>query len=144
MVIGKPKQGFFSGVAYMNRKIVSGIAGVLAVSAMSVSAFAVTVKSVTVKGQLLDMRCYSLLGATGRAHGKTCGMKCLNKGIPAGILVHGHPWVLATNSKPLASYVGMKIEVMGKANAKDHVLIPSMIKVDVHGHWKTIVGKSAM
>lgn len=128
----------------MNRKIVSGIVGVLAVSAMSVSAFAVTTKSVTVKGQLLDMKCYSSLGATGRTHGKTCGMKCLNEGVPAGILVHGHAWVLATNSKPLAPYVGMKIEVMGKANSKDHVLVPSMIKVDVHGHWKTIVGKTGM
>ena len=59
----------------MNRKIVSGVVGFLAVTAMSVSAFAATVKSVTVKGQLLDMKCYSALGATGRAHGKTCGMK---------------------------------------------------------------------
>ena len=128
----------------MNRKIISGIAGLLAVSAMSVSAFAVTTKSVTVKGQLLDMKCYSALGATGRAHGKTCGKKCLSAGVPAGILVHGHAWVLATNSRPLAPYVGLNIEVMGKANSKDHVLVPSMIKVDVHGHWKTIVGKSGM
>ena len=128
----------------MNRKIVSGIVGLLAVSAMSVSAFAVTLKSVTVKGQLLDMKCYSALGATGRAHGKTCGRKCLSEGIPAGILVNGHAWVLATNSRPLAPYVGLNIEVMGKANPKDHVLVPSMIKVDVHGHWKTIVSKSTM
>ncbi|MDA8376072.1 MAG: hypothetical protein M0Z50_03160 [Planctomycetia bacterium] len=128
----------------MNRKIVSTLVGFLAVSAMSVSAFAGALKPVTVKGQLLDMKCYSALGAVGRAHGKTCGMKCLDSGIPAGILVKGHAWVLATNSRPLAPYVGLKIEVMGKANFKDHVLIPSKIKVDIHGHWKTIVGKSAM
>jgi hypothetical protein len=128
----------------MNRKIVSGIVGLLAVSAMSVSAFAGALKPVTVKGQLLDMKCYSALGAVGRAHGKTCGKKCLMSGVPAGILVHGHAWVLATNSKPLADYVGLTIKVMGKANAKDHVLIPSMIEVKDHGHWKTLMGKGGM
>ena len=128
----------------MNRKMLSGVMAILVVGVMSVSTFAAAAKRITVTGQLLDMKCYSAFGATGRAHGKTCGKKCLESGIPAGILIHGQAWTLATNSRPLAPYVGLTIEVMGKANAHDHVLIPSMIKVKDHGHWKIIVGRSKM
>lgn len=125
----------------MNRKIfLAVVAGLsmLSIGAMSSSALAVPLKSVVVKGQLLDMNCYSALGKTGRAHGRMCGKECLLSGAPAGILVHGHAWVLDVNPKPLAPYVGLIIEARGKENTKDHVLLPTMIKVKYHGHWKTI------
>jgi hypothetical protein len=122
----------------MNRKIFSVIVGCLSIGAMSASALAVPLKSVMVKGQLLDMNCYSALGATGRGHGKMCGRKCLLSGAPAGILVHGRAWVLDVNPKPLAPYVGLMIEAKGNENTKDHVLLPTMIKVKYHGHWKAV------
>ncbi len=122
----------------MNRKIFSALVAGLSIGVMSVSAWAVPLKSVTVKGQLLDMNCYSGLGLTGRSHGRMCGRKCLLSGAPAGILVHGHAWVLDVNPKPLAPYVGLTIEVKGKENTRDHVLLPTMIKVKDHGHWKAV------
>ncbi len=123
----------------MNRTIVSSIVGLLAVSAMSVSAFAAAaLKPVTVTGQLLDLNCYSSAGATGRGHGKVCGRKCLLSGAPAGILVGHHAWTLDVNPKPLAPYVGLTIRVKGKENVQDNVLLPTMIQVKEHGHWKTI------
>ena len=122
----------------MNRKIVSGIVGLLAVSAMSVSAFAVTLKSVTVKGQLLDMKCYSALGATGRAHGKTCGKKCLASGIPAGILMKGKAWTLLTNPAPLAAYVGKTIKVKGKMDPADDTIFPMKIWWKMGGMWMAV------
>ena len=122
----------------MNRKIISGLVAVCAVGTMSLTAFGVSLKTVTVKGQLLDMNCYSAHGTKGRAHGRVCGKKCLLSGAPAGILVHGHAWTLDANPKPLAPYVGMMIRVKGQCNTRDHVLLPTMIKVDDHGTWKTI------
>lgn len=122
----------------MNRKIISGLIALCAVGTMSPTAFGTSLKKVTVNGQLLDMNCYSAHGLKGRAHGRTCGKKCLLSGAPAGILIHGHAWVLDANSRPLAPYVGMIIQVKGKCNARDHVLLPTMIKVDDHGTWKTI------
>ncbi|NNM88046.1 MAG: hypothetical protein HKL95_05970 [Phycisphaerae bacterium] len=122
----------------MNRKFISAIAGCLSAGALCGSALAVPLKSVTVKGQLLDMNCYSALGLTGRVHGRMCGKRCLLSGAPAGILVHGHAWVLDANPKPLAPYVGLTIKAKGKENTRDHVLLPTMIKVKYHGHWKAI------
>ncbi len=122
----------------MNRIILSGLLTALAVGSVAAGAFGASLKMVTVKGQLLDMNCYSALGAKGRTHGRTCGKKCLRSGAPAGILVHGKAWILDANPRPLAPYVGMMIEVMGKCDANDHMLLPTMIKVDDHGKWKTI------
>lgn len=99
----------------------------LAGAVVLASAVPVIGKTVTVKGILLDMKCYSELGVTSRQHGKTCGKACLESGIPAGILVNGVAWTLATPSKPLADYVGDKVKITGVANAKDHVIVPTKI-----------------
>jgi len=122
----------------MNLKVISTLSAIVAVGAMSMNSFGVSLKKVTVKGQLLDMNCYSAHGLKGRAHGRTCGKDCLLSGAPAGILVHGHAWTLDANPRPLAPYVGMMIRVTGRENARDHVLLPMMIKVDDHGKWKAI------
>ncbi len=84
-------------------------------------------KTVTVEGILLDMKCYSELGVTSRAHGKTCGKVCAQSGIPVGVLVKGKAWTLATPSTPLADYIGDKVKVTGTAYAKDHVFVPTKI-----------------
>jgi hypothetical protein len=127
---------FWSSI--MNVKLFSSLTAMAVVGALSINAFGVSLKKVRVKGQLLDMNCYSAHGLKGRAHGRTCGKNCLLSGAPAGILVHGHAWTLDANPRPLAPYVGMMIRVTGRENARDHVLLPMTIKVDVHGKWKTI------
>ncbi len=99
----------------------------LAGAVVLASAIPVIGKTVTVKGTLLDMKCYSAMGVTSRKHGMTCGKSCLESGIPAGILVKGVAWTLATPPQPLADYVGDMVKVTGKADAKDHVFIPTKI-----------------
>ena len=122
----------------MTKILSSVLAAAIAVTALTGSAMAASLTPVTVKGTLLDMKCYSAAGVTSRKHGMGCGKMCLKEGIPAGILVNGKAWVLATNSKKLADYVGLKIKVVGKANAKDDILIPTSIKVWTHGMWKKV------
>lgn len=122
----------------MNKYLTSFLAAAVAVTALTGSAFAAKLPTVTVKGTLLDMKCYSALGVTSRKHGMGCGKTCLSEGLPAGILVHGKAWTLATNSRKLADYVGLKIKVTGQADAKDSIVIPTSIKVWVHGMWKKV------
>ena len=45
-------------------------------------------ETVTVKGELIDTYCYSLMGAKGASH-RACGIECVKKGIPAGLLEDG-------------------------------------------------------
>ncbi len=122
----------------MNKILSSVVAATIAVTALAGGAMAASLKPVTVKGTLLDMKCYSAAGLTSRKHGMGCGKMCLSQGLPAGILVHGKAWTLATSSKKLADYVGLKIEVVGKADTRDNILIPSIIKVWTHGKWKKV------
>ncbi len=96
------------------------------------------IKKITAKGELLDMACYSTMGMTGRAHGKTCGKKCLASGMPAGIMIGGQAYTLLTNSKPLAKYVGVEIKVTGKEDAKDKVIFPNKIWWRMGSMWMKV------
>lgn len=122
----------------MKRSALSSFVALAALCVVTGSSFAASTMKVSVKGTILDMKCYSALGAVNRHHGMTCGKTCLGKGLPAGILVKGHAWTLAVNPKLLKNYVGLKAEVMGSANPKTHVVIPTEIKVDEHGTYTKI------
>ncbi len=122
----------------MKRSIVFGVAALAALCMLVGTSFAATTVKVNVKGILLDMNCYSAHGLMSRAHGKTCGMACMMKGLPAGILVKGHAWTLVVNSRLLAHYIGLKARVIGVANAKTNVVIPSEILVDEHGKYTKV------
>ncbi len=91
-----------------------------------------------VQGELLDMYCYSAAGATGRDHGKTCGKDCLASGIPGGILVNGKAWLLATNPRPLADYVGLQIRVTGVVVASDTTILPDKVEVKEGDNWTEV------
>ena len=95
-------------------------------------------KKITAKGELLDMACYSTMGMTGRAHGKSCGKKCLASGLPAGIMIGGQAYTLLTNPKPLARYVGVEIKVTGKEDAKDKVIFPAKIWWRMGSMWMKV------
>ncbi|NNM84420.1 MAG: hypothetical protein HKL96_01485 [Phycisphaerales bacterium] len=121
------------------RSLVMALSVASAIGMASTVSFAkATLKMVTVKGEILDMKCFSTVGATGRKHGKGCGKMCLNSGLPAGILVHGRAWTLVVDPHVLADYVGDKAKVTGQIDKATHVVIPSRILVMNHGAWKTV------
>ncbi len=122
----------------MKRFLLSGMAALAVLCMLVGTSFAASTVKVNVKGVLLDMNCYSAHGLMNRAHGKSCGKACMLKGLPAGILVKGHAWTLVVNSRLLANYVGLKAQVIGIANRKTNVVIPSEIKVDEHGKYTKI------
>ena len=129
-------------------KLLSNFAGGSAIGLSLLMAAAVPVhaamagksalKKITAKGELLDMACYSTMGMTGRAHGKTCGKKCLASGLPAGIMINGQAYTLLTNSRPLAKYVGVEIKVTGKEDVKDKVIFPVKIWWRMGNMWMKV------
>lgn len=112
-------------------------ASFLAIATTTVAAPAAT-RPVTVQGQLLDVTCYSAQHALGRAHGSTCGKACLKSGLPAGVLVHGHAFILLTNPRPLADYVGLTVKVVGREDAADHTIFPKQIFRRMGAKWISV------
>jgi hypothetical protein len=45
-------------------------------------------ESVSITGEVVDTYCYALMGAKGESH-RSCGIACIEKGIPAGLLEKG-------------------------------------------------------
>jgi hypothetical protein len=90
-----------------------------------------------VQGELIDTYCYSSGGAKGEGHAK-CATKCMNSGIPAGILVDGKVWILGTNPKPLAKYAAKTIRVTGEMDADTHMILPKTIEVQEDGKWEPV------
>jgi len=91
----------------------------------------------TWQGELIDMQCYSAGGAKGEGH-KDCATKCMSSGIPAGILVDGNAYTLATNPKPLAPYAASTIRVTGELNDQTKVISPDKIEVKEGDNWKEV------
>jgi hypothetical protein len=74
-----------------------------------------------VTGELLDMYCYSTMGAKGASHAQ-CARACAEKGIPVGILENGKLYVLLPN-KDKASLPEDVIQKMGSTvtvTGKEH------------------------
>ncbi len=74
----------------------------------------------TVKGEILDLSCYMGPGAKGKAH-KSCTIKCLEKGLPAGILgPDGKVYLLIENHDKSDAYRkaiqhgGETVEITGR------------------------------
>ena len=68
----------------------------------SISAFGQS--SQTVKGEVLDMSCYMGHGAKGKGH-QQCAQKCLDKGLPAGLLTSsGKVYLLVEDHSKAKAY----------------------------------------
>ncbi|KAF0218622.1 MAG: hypothetical protein FD174_2715 [Geobacteraceae bacterium] len=80
--------------------------------------------SVTVTGEVVDTYCYALMGAKGESH-RSCGITCIEKGIPAGLLEKGTDklYVLLPNKdksplpKAVIDKVGRQAAITGKVYA---------------------------
>src|SRR5699024_4336837 len=58
----------------------------------------------TIKCEVLDMSCYMSHGATGAGH-QACAQRCLDNGLPAGILTEdGQVYLLVEDHKKAAAY----------------------------------------
>ena len=91
----------------------------------------------TVEGELVDLDCYVKQDATGEGH-KGCAEKCMKGGSPAGVMVDGKVWTLATSSRPLAKYAAKTIRVVGLADEKTMAIAPEKIEVQENDGWKVV------
>jgi hypothetical protein len=80
--------------------------------------------SVSITGEVLDTYCYAIMGAKGESH-RSCGIACIEKGIPAGILEKGTDklYILLPNKdrsplpKEVIDKVGRQSTITGKVYA---------------------------
>jgi hypothetical protein len=85
---------------------------------------AASARADTVTGEVIDTFCYSSMGAKGASH-KQCGIDCVKKGIPAGLLEKGTDKVYvllpAKDKEPLPAglveKMGSDVTVTGKVHA---------------------------
>ena len=70
--------------------------------------------SVSITGEVVDTFCYAIMGAKGESHRK-CGIDCVEKGIPAGLLEKGTDklYVLLPN-KDMSPVPKTAIDKMGR------------------------------
>ena len=121
----------------MRKLFVTLCSGALIVGGLTFTVRAADEKK-TVEGELVDLHCYSAGGAKGEGHGKTCGAKCANSGIPVAVLVDGKAWTLATNPKPLSEAVGKQVRVTGKQNAETQTVVADKVEVKDGDSWKEL------
>ena len=74
-------------------------------------------------GEVVDITCWASHGAKGEKHA-ACGTKCLQGGLPAGIVADGKLWVvtMGDHSAPgakLATWVGKSVTAEGTRIEKD-------------------------
>ena len=77
-----------------------------------------TMESNSWTGEVIDVTCHSMKGATGAAHAE-CGSKCVKAGLPVGLLVSGTTYLLVgSDHKPLnatlADHVSHTVTVTGE------------------------------
>ncbi|OGP72911.1 MAG: hypothetical protein A2V86_09200 [Deltaproteobacteria bacterium RBG_16_49_23] len=81
-------------------------------------------ETVTVTGEIIETYCYALMGAKGESH-RQCGIECVQKGIPAGLLEDGtnKVYVLLPNKdrsplpKTVIDKMARKVTITGKTYA---------------------------
>lgn len=102
----------------MTRSVIVGLGLALAFG------LATAADAETVTGEVIDTFCYASMGAKGASHAP-CGIACVKKGIPAGLLEKGTDkvYVLLPNkdkeSLPdgLINKMGSDVTVTGKVHA---------------------------
>ena len=102
------------------------VVGVLVSALMVVTGLipAFAAETVTVTGEIIDTYCFTLMGAKRESH-RQCTIKCVRKGIPAGLLEDGtnKVYVLLPNKdkSPLPKVVidkmAKKVSITGKMYA---------------------------
>src|SRR5436853_6492499 len=81
---------------------------VVSLCAASLTTFAQEKKSTTISGEVLDMACYSAMGASGAGH-KSCAADCIKGGSPMGLLTSdGKVYLLVENHDKKDAYAQAK------------------------------------
>lgn len=105
------------------KKIIIG--GILAAFVVGMAIFSVdAAEKVTITGEIIETYCYALMGAKGESH-RQCGIECVQKGIPAGLLEDGtnKVYVLLPNKdraplpKAVIDKMARKVTITGKTYA---------------------------
>ena len=81
---------------------------IVSLFAASLTTFAQEKKSTTISGEVLDMACYSAMGASGAGH-KSCAADCIKGGSPMGLLTSdGKVYLLVENHDKKDAYAKAK------------------------------------
>src|SRR5437773_12447709 len=75
-------------------------------------------KSGTLTGEVIDITCYLDHGSAGPKHAE-CARKCIERGMPVGLLVKGKVYsvIISSHEAPnakLAPYAGQMVTITGK------------------------------
>ena len=93
-------------------------------------------KDVLIEGEVIELTCFTSRGAMGEGH-KSCAMRCLNRGIPAGILdKDGNVFVILGPSPGYAPYAAQTIRLNGQL--EDGRISPKKMEVIKGKIWQEI------
>jgi type 1 fimbria pilin len=83
---------------------------------MAVSGTVFAAESVTIKGEVIDTSCYATSGAKAKGEGhRECGISCIKKGAPAGLLENGTDKVyVLIPGQPMTSLPNTVVEKVAK------------------------------
>ena len=82
-------------------------------------------KAGTLTGEVIDITCYLDHGSVGPKHAD-CARKCIERGMPVGLLVKGKVYsvIISSHEAPnakLAAYAGQMVTISGKTIVKDGI-----------------------
>ena len=128
------------------------LAAAVVVAAMAGPALAKTkaesAKAATVTGEVIDVSCYLMEGAKGDDH-KGCATKCIENGMPVGILTDQGEVILAITADHasakglLLPYVAQRVTVTGTLNRRAGTSLIQVADVKVAPAKAEKTGKAA-
>lgn len=93
-------------------------------------------KDALIEGELIDVACYTSSGSIGKEH-KSCAIRCLTRGSPAGILdKDGNIFVIVGPSPSYSAYAAETIRLNGQV--EDGRISPKKMEVITGKSWKEI------
>lgn len=88
------------------------------------------------RGELVDSRCYLMMGKRGPEHQK-CAVACAKDGLPIGLVdAKGNYHTLVIQAGQIAESSGLQAEVEGAL--KGNSIVPTKIKVQKDGAWTEV------
>ncbi|MCI0410434.1 MAG: hypothetical protein L0191_18050 [Acidobacteria bacterium] len=88
------------------------------------------------KGELVDSRCYLMMGKKGPEHQK-CAVACAKDGLPLGLVdAKGNYYTLVIQASQVAESSGLQAEVEG--TLKGNSIVPTKIKIQKDGAWTEV------
>ena len=93
-------------------------------------------KDSQIEGEVVDLTCYTSRGLSGAGH-KTCAIRCLTRGAPAGLVDQdGNIFVIIAPSPGYASYAAQTIRLSG--SVEDGRINPNKMEAMTGKNWAEV------